>query len=67
MRSHPLLDLIEQLYADKGITDQLHTERFRPTVLVAGEGGEVSFGKQGLVFDSAGDTPILDAGEAAGA
>jgi ferredoxin-NADP reductase len=61
-----LLDVIEQLYADKGISDQLHTERFRPTVVVAGEGGTVTFGNQSKVVDADGATPILDAGEAAG-
>jgi stearoyl-CoA 9-desaturase NADPH oxidoreductase len=61
-----LLDLIEQLYADKGIEDQLHTERFRPTVVVAGEGGTVTFSKQDKTVESDGGTPILDAAEAAG-
>ncbi|MFT4011083.1 MAG: ferredoxin reductase [Nocardioidaceae bacterium] len=63
----PLLDLVEQLYDDKGIGEQLHTERFRPTVVAPGEGGTVTFGRQGLVVEAGGATPILDAGEAAGA
>ncbi len=62
-----LLDVIERLYSDKGIEEQLHTERFRPTIVVAGEGGTVTFAKQGLVVEADGGTPILDAGEAAGA
>jgi stearoyl-CoA 9-desaturase NADPH oxidoreductase len=61
-----LLDVVEQLYADKGISDQLHTERFRPTVVVAGEGGSVTFDRQGAEVHAGGATPILDAGEEAG-
>jgi ferredoxin-NADP reductase len=62
----PLLDLVEELYADKGIEDQLHTERFRPTVVVAGEGGTVTFAKQSRTVEADGATPILTAGEAEG-
>jgi len=62
----PLLDLIEELYADKGIENQLHTERFRPTIVVAGEGGTVTFGKQNKTIEADGATPILTAGEADG-
>ena len=50
-----------------GIADRLHTERFRPTVVAAGEGGTVAFAKQGHVVEADGATPILDAGEEAGA
>lgn len=63
----PLLDLIEQLYDDKGIGAQLHTERFRPAITVAGDGGTVTFAKQGLVVEADGATPLLTAGEDAGA
>ena len=61
-----LLDVIEQLYADKGIEDQLHTERFRPTIVVTGEGGTVTFANNSTVVEGDGATPILDAAEAAG-
>ncbi len=62
-----LLDTIEQLYADKGIQDQLHTERFRPTIVITGDGGTVTFGKQGRTVEADGATPILTAGENDGA
>lgn len=62
-----LLDTVEQLYLDKGIEQQLHTERFRPIVVVAGDGGTVTFGKQGRTVEADGATPILTAGEEGGA
>ena len=61
-----LLDALEELWIARGVADQLHTERFRPHVLVTGEGGEVSFGRTGTVAVADGSTPLLDAGEAAG-
>jgi ferredoxin-NADP reductase len=61
-----LLDLVEELYDAKGISDQLHTERFRPVVIVAGAGGTVTFGKQSKTIEADGATPILTAGEAEG-
>jgi ferredoxin-NADP reductase len=62
----PMLDALEEHMADAGIADRLHTERFRPTVLVTGEGGTVSFSKVGITVEADGATPLLDAGEAAG-
>ncbi len=47
-------------------TSTLHTERFRPSVQVTGEGGTVSFARTGTVIEANGVTPLLDAGEAAG-
>lgn len=61
-----LLDALEEHFAAEGIEDRLHTERFRPTVVVAGEGGTVTFGRSGQVVDADAATPILEAGEAAG-
>ncbi|HSV38533.1 MAG TPA: ferredoxin reductase [Nocardioidaceae bacterium] len=61
-----LLDVIEHLYADKGIEDQLHTERFRPVVIVAGDGGTVTFDKTGTSTEVDGGTTLLAAGEDAG-
>jgi len=61
-----LLDALEQRWLAGGVADRLHTERFRPHVLVTGEGGEVSFGRTGTVVAADGSTPLLDAGEAAG-
>jgi ferredoxin-NADP reductase len=61
-----LLDALESEWAAQGRADLLHTERFRPTVRVAGEGGTVSFTKSGTSADAGGATPILEVGEAAG-
>jgi ferredoxin-NADP reductase len=61
-----LLDALESEWAAQGRAGQLHTERFRPTVRVAGEGGTVSFTKSGTTADAGGATPILEVGEAAG-
>lgn len=61
-----MLDAFEEHFAANGVAERLHTERFRPVVIAEGEGGTVSFGKQGKVVDADGATPILDAGEDAG-
>jgi ferredoxin-NADP reductase len=61
-----MLDALAEHWQDSGIGDQLHTERFRPTVVAAGEGGTVRFTAAGTVVEADGATPILDAGEAAG-
>lgn len=61
-----MLDAAEEHWAAAGIGDRLHTERFRPTVVAAGEGGTVTFAQQGQVVEADGATPILDAGEEAG-
>ncbi|MEV1145998.1 ferredoxin reductase [Micromonospora sp. NPDC049799] len=61
-----LLDALEAHWTAAGRADRLHTERFRPTVVTAGEGGTVSFGRSGVTVAADGATPLLDAGEAAG-
>jgi stearoyl-CoA 9-desaturase NADPH oxidoreductase len=61
-----LLDALETRWAADGIADRLHTERFRPTIITAGEGGTVTFAKSGTVVDADGSQTLLDAGEAAG-
>jgi ferredoxin-NADP reductase len=61
-----MLEALEEHWAASGLSDRLFTERFRPTVLVTGEGGTVSFAKAGTTLDADGTTPILDAAEAAG-
>lgn len=61
-----LLDALEERWDDAGVPDRLHTERFRPHVVVTGEGGAVSFARSGTVVEADGATPLLDAGEAAG-
>ncbi len=61
-----LLDAAEEHWARHGIADRLHTERFRPTVVVAGDGGEVTFTTTGKTVEADGATPLLVVGEEAG-
>jgi ferredoxin-NADP reductase len=61
-----LLDALERHYADTGIEEQIHTERFRPSVIVPGEGGEVTFSGSETTVEADGSTPLLDVGEEAG-
>jgi len=61
-----LLDALEERWATAGQPDRLHTERFRPVVITEGEGGTLSFTRQGSTVEADGATPILDAGEDAG-
>ncbi|GAC1444716.1 MAG: NADPH oxidoreductase [Mycobacteriales bacterium] len=57
-----MLDALEAWWPN----ELLHTERFRPSVRVTGEGGSVTFSRTGTTVDADGVTPLLDAGEAAG-
>ncbi|WP_128818138.1 ferredoxin reductase [Streptomyces sp. S063] len=61
-----LLDAAEEHWTEQGVQERLHTERFRPGVIVAGEGGEVTFSTTGKTIDADGGTPLLDVGEEAG-
>jgi ferredoxin-NADP reductase len=61
-----MLEALEEHWATAGLGDRLFTERFRPTVVVAGEGGTVSFARSGTTLEADGATPILDAAEEAG-
>ena len=61
-----MLEALEEHWGAVGIAERLYTERFRPTVLVTGEGGTVSFAKSGTTLAADGATPILDAAEDAG-
>ncbi len=61
-----MLDTLTEHWTDAGAVERLHVERFRPTVLVAGDGGSVSFERTGMVADAPAGVSILDAGEAAG-
>jgi ferredoxin-NADP reductase len=42
-----MLEALEEHWAEAGLAERLYTERFRPRVLVTGEGGSVSFAKSG--------------------
>ena len=61
-----MLEALEEHWAIAGIADRLYTERFRPKVLVTGEGGTVTFTRNGTSLEADGATPILDAAEEAG-
>jgi ferredoxin-NADP reductase len=61
-----MLEALEEHWASVGVADKLHTERFRPRILVTGEGGSVTFTKNGTTVEADGGTPILDAAEEAG-
>lgn len=62
-----MLEALEEHWEAAGIADRLYTERFRPRVLAgAGEGGAVTFTKNGTTVEADGGTPILDAAEEAG-
>lgn len=61
-----MLDALETRWADDDIADRLHTERFRPTIITAGDGGQVTFSKSSTVVAAGGAETLLDAGEAAG-
>ena len=64
----PMLDAFEELYEANGRTEMLHVERFRPTVVEAGEGGTASLrvGRETTELELDGGTTILDAAEDAG-
>ncbi|MDX8033302.1 ferredoxin reductase [Lentzea sp. BCCO 10_0856] len=61
-----LLDAAEAHWAQHAKPESLHTERFRPSVVVAGEGGEVTFSTTGKTVAADGATPLLNVGEEAG-
>ena len=61
-----MLEMLEAHWESQGILGQMHTERFRPAVLVSDEGGTLSFTKTGTTLEADGATTILDAAEAAG-
>ena len=59
-----LLDALGAHHEERGL--QLFTEQFRVATLVAGEGGAVTFTKNGTVVEADGARPILDQAEEAG-
>jgi stearoyl-CoA 9-desaturase NADPH oxidoreductase len=61
-----MLEGLEAHWETAGVSERLYTERFRPRVLVTGEGGTVSFTRNGTTLEADGATPILDAAEDAG-
>jgi ferredoxin-NADP reductase len=62
-----MLDDLETHWTLSGVPHRLHTERFRPTIVVSAEGGgTVTFETSGTVVEADGAQPLLDAGEGAG-
>jgi len=57
-----MLDALESWWPSQ----RLRTERFRPSVLITGAGGTITFARTGTTVQADGATPLLDAGEAAG-
>ncbi len=65
-----MLDIMEEHWEAAGLSDQLHMERFQPVIggdAVDGEGGKIRFLRSDVEAESDGSTPILVAGEEAGA
>jgi stearoyl-CoA 9-desaturase NADPH oxidoreductase len=65
-----MLDALVQHWREEGNPELLEMERFQPVIggsAVAGEGGKVKFLSSGVETESDGATPILVAGEEAGA
>lgn len=65
-----MLDSLVRHWREQGDPELLEMERFQPVIggdAVAGEGGRIRFTKSDVEVDSDGGTPILVAGEAAGA
>jgi ferredoxin-NADP reductase len=63
-----LLDALTEAYEAAGVPEKLNVERFKPVVVnVAGTGGTVTFKKSGRTATADASTPILVAGEEAGA
>jgi ferredoxin-NADP reductase len=61
-----MLDALESFWEQSEIADRMHTERFRPTVSVVGEGGFVHFTESNVSLEVDGTRPLLDDGEGAG-
>jgi ferredoxin-NADP reductase len=63
-----LLDAIEKRWANAGLTELLHVERFQPPVFAApdADGGTVCFTKTQRDAEAPAGQPLLEVGEAAG-
>lgn len=65
-----LLDVLTERFERAGVPERLNLERFRPVIAadgVGGDGGQVRFLSSGKETDADGTTPLLVAGEQAGA
>jgi stearoyl-CoA 9-desaturase NADPH oxidoreductase len=61
-----MLDAAEKTWADAGLGDALHLERFAATFAGSAEGGTITFARSGRTVEADGATTVLDAGERAG-
>jgi stearoyl-CoA 9-desaturase NADPH oxidoreductase len=62
-----LLDDAEKLWADAGLTEALHLERFSADLSGGeAEGGTITFARSGRTVEADGATTVLEAGENAG-
>jgi ferredoxin-NADP reductase len=61
-----MLDALAEYWSAADVEDRLHVERFRPNLLVTGDGGTVTFSGSSVSVPTDGATTLLDAGEAAG-
>ncbi|MER7544798.1 ferredoxin reductase [Actinomadura sp.] len=62
-----MLDDLTAFWRAEGAGERLRVERFQTVLRGGGEGGRVTFTKSGVEVDADGSTPLLDAGEGAGA
>jgi ferredoxin len=63
-----MLDTIEKHWANAGLIERLHVERFQAPIFAApdAEGGSVRFLKAGYDVEAPAGTPLLEVGEGAG-
>jgi stearoyl-CoA 9-desaturase NADPH oxidoreductase len=64
-----MLDALKEHFESEGVAERLHMESFEHMLLgdVASAGGAIEFARAGVVAECDGTTPILVAGEEAGA
>ena len=62
-----LLDGLQAHFAAVGASERLRVERFGTPMVAAGAGGRIAFTRSGRTVDADGATPLLHAGEGAGA
>jgi stearoyl-CoA 9-desaturase NADPH oxidoreductase len=61
-----LLDALEDHWTAASCAEQLHTERFRASLVEPGQGGTITFARSDRHVEADGATSLLDAGEDAG-
>ncbi|WP_433798150.1 ferredoxin reductase [Actinomycetospora sp. CA-084318] len=61
-----MLDDAEKAFADAGVGEALHLERFAASFSGSAEGGTITFARSGRTVETDGATTVLQAGEQAG-